>query len=260
MKHIMKKLKILFPQPYLDIWFDSKLCLDVLMNKPGATPGRIWLFSMVGLIVTWMVYVPVHELMHVAGCLISGGSVSELRLDPMYGAAFLNNFFPFVVPAVGNEYAGRLTGFDTYNSDFIYLMTVFFPFLLTIVAGGLMLRLSWKKKNSFLFGSSLVVAGAPFISLTGDYLEMGSIMGTNLLSAWDNTNLFRFRSDDLFRLFLEMYQEPAVFGLTSLSGSLMAVFIVFISLSIGILLAGWTYAISRKIADFFMGAIEPEEM
>jgi hypothetical protein len=74
------------------------------------------------LIISWWIYVPIHELVHAFGCMIGGGKVSRLELSPVYGAAFLKNFFPFV--SVGSEYAGQLKGFNTLGSDLTYLITV----------------------------------------------------------------------------------------------------------------------------------------
>src|SRR5262249_18384187 len=82
---------------------------------------------------TWWVYVPLHELAHAFGCMVGGGTVSRLDIDPLYGAALLQRVFPFV--AVGSDYAGQLTGFDTRGSDLTYLLTDFLPFIATIIVG-----------------------------------------------------------------------------------------------------------------------------
>jgi len=47
--------------------------------------------------------------------------VSRLEIDPLYGADALARIFPFVSP--GGAYAGRLSGFDTRGSDWIYWLT-----------------------------------------------------------------------------------------------------------------------------------------
>ena len=80
----------------------------------------------------WILYVPIHELLHAAGCLALGGRVDELEIQAMYGGALLERVFPFV--RAGGEYAGRLTGFDTGGSDLVYLATVATPFLLSLLA------------------------------------------------------------------------------------------------------------------------------
>src|SRR5207344_3373896 len=82
---------------------------------------------------TWWIYVPIHELAHAFGCLAGGGAVTRLEIDPLYGAAWLQRVFPFV--AVGSDYAGQLTGFDTRGNDLTYLLTDFLPFVGTIAVG-----------------------------------------------------------------------------------------------------------------------------
>ena len=86
---------------------------DLLAGLDLALDGRALALLAVfaGLAVGWWVYVPIHELGHVAGCLVTGGAVDRLDIDPLYGAALLERVFPFVHS--GSEYAGRLSGFDT---------------------------------------------------------------------------------------------------------------------------------------------------
>ncbi len=49
-----------------------------------------------GTALTWWVYVPLHELAHAWGCMLGGGSVSELDIDSLYGAGLLQRVFPYV--------------------------------------------------------------------------------------------------------------------------------------------------------------------
>ncbi len=202
----------------------------------------IWIFSF--LIAAWFIYVPIHELLHSAGCLLSGGTVSQLEIAPEYGAAFLQKFFPFV--SVGSDYAGRLSGFDTHGSDSIYLITVFFPYLLTIFIGvpllkscqHLSLNRGWQAMK---IGIALPMAYAPFISLTGDYYEMGSI----LVSRGVPTNIpdapERWRSDDLFLLANELFFQNS-------SGDMSDAVVIVLSLLAGILLAFMTYWVGALVA------------
>ncbi|MGE0640479.1 MAG: hypothetical protein AB7G12_12970 [Thermoanaerobaculia bacterium] len=131
-----------------------------------------------GLLAGWWLYVPLHELLHAAGCVAAGGSVSRLEIDALYGGAVLQRLFPFVT--VGSEYAGRLSGFDTAGSDWIYLATDLAPFLLTLLPGIWWLRRSGRSGQPFLFGASLPFALAPFLSLTGDAYEIGSLAAVHL--------------------------------------------------------------------------------
>lgn len=175
-----------------------------LRESPGANTGVI-AFCM---LLTWWVYVPLHELLHVLGCIISGGSVSRLDLSPVYGAVFLQRFFPFI--HAGSDYAGQLTGFDTAGRDSTYLVTVFLPYALTVIPGVPLLKAASlaatsPRRGSILFGISIPLAYAPFISLTGDYYEMASII-TSRLAAWafPGFNPHHWRSDDLLKLSREL--------------------------------------------------------
>src|SRR4029453_8724891 len=130
-------------------------------------------------VISWWIYVPAHELAHAFGCLLGGGTVSRLDIDPLYGAAHLQHVFAFV--HVGSDYAGQLSGFDTGGSDLTYLLTDFLPFVATIFIGVPLLHAAARRgqspiRQAVFFGASLPVAFAPFVSLTGDYYEMGSIV------------------------------------------------------------------------------------
>ena len=87
----------------------------------------------VAIAITWIVYVPVHELLHALGCAATGGDVSELQIQAVYAGALLARVFDFVV--VGGEYAGRLSGFETHGRDLVYLATVLTPYLLSVFPG-----------------------------------------------------------------------------------------------------------------------------
>jgi hypothetical protein len=150
----------------------------------------------------WWIYVPFHELAHAFGCIATGGEVTRLEIDWIYGAPLLASIFPFVT--VGSDYAGQLTGFDTHGNDLIYLATDFCPFLLTVLFGVPLLRWVALGKSTILWrcvalGAALPVAYAPFVSLPGDYYEMGSIIVSRAVGSWSpEFDLGRWRSDDLF--------------------------------------------------------------
>jgi hypothetical protein len=174
---------------------------------------RSWLLAIGAFVVSWFIYVPVHELMHAYGCIAAGGSVTRLEIAPEYGGTLLARAFPFVVS--GSSYAGQLTGFDTHGSDAVYLTTVLAPYLLTILAGVPLLwhaarplRSAWMRL--LVFGAALPIAFAPFISITGDYYEAGSIVVTKLMHALDPSRAVgRWRSDDLFKLIGSLHAESA---------------------------------------------------
>jgi hypothetical protein len=182
-------------QPFRD-WLDAlEICLR------GRVGSQAVLIA-ASVLVAWWIYVPLHELAHAWGCLLTGGDVTRLEIDEIYGAAWLARVFPYV--SVGSAYAGRLSGFDTRGSDLTYLATCALPFLLTILVGVPMLRAvprarGWRR--SVLLGAAVPVAFAPFVSLPGDYYEMGSILVTRAVAALQpGFAVERWRSDDLVAL------------------------------------------------------------
>ncbi len=131
-----------------------------------------------GLLLGWWIYVPWHELLHALGCWASGGQVGRLEIAELYGGKVLAHYFSFV--EAGGEYAGRLADFDTGGSDVIYLATDLAPFLLTLWPGVWLLRRMARGGRPLFFGGALPFALAPFLSLTGDAYEIGSILVTRL--------------------------------------------------------------------------------
>lgn len=135
-----------------------------------------------GLLVGWWLYVPLHELLHAAGCALTGGTVERLQISPLYGGHLLAAVFPWV--EAGGEYAGRLAGFDTGGNDWIYLATDLAPYLLTLFPGVWALRLAARGGRRFLFAFFLPFAFAPLVSLAGDAYEIGALLVVNL-PAWN---------------------------------------------------------------------------
>jgi hypothetical protein len=195
---------------------------------------------MVGMGVAWFAYVPVHELLHAAGCALTGGTVSELQIDPLYGGALLARVFPFVV--AGGEYAGRLSGFDTGGSDAVYLATVFAPYTLSILFGVPLLRLCATRPLPLGVGASAVLALAPFYNLPGDYYELGSILATRAAGP----EFHGLRSDDLVRVVGDLATRPQALGVGGAVAA--AAGIVVAGAALGILLALLSYAAGRGIA------------
>lgn len=231
-----------------------KRLFDDLLSALGSVlvPGRRgWTHLariLVGLLLGWMVYVPVHELLHAAGCAAAGGTVSELAIAPVYGAALLHRVFPFVVPS--SEHTGRLTGFWTGGSDLVLLVTDFAPFLLTIVIGVPLLRSKilspaapggWRAWRAWLLGPVAVLAAAPFMSLTGDYFEMASVLLTRGYSAAGIRGLEVLRSDDLFGLLGLMYEEKIVIDASPVVNWTIALSVITVSLLLALTLASTTY-------------------
>ena len=179
----------------------------------GSRGLRSWLVFVVALVATWFLYVPAHELLHAAGCLLGGGDVARLEIAPEYGAALLAQVFPFVVS--GSRYAGQLTGFDVHGSDATYLATVLAPYVLTVFPGVPLLQYAARARTPgpaqpWLLGIALPAALAPIASLAGDYYEAGSIVVTHLAAGGaPELPLGRLRSDDLFDLAARLHAASA---------------------------------------------------
>jgi hypothetical protein len=175
------------------------------------------------------------------GCILGGGTVSKLEISPMYGALFLKEIFPFV--SVGSEYAGQLTGFDTKGSDLIYLLTDFFPFLLTIFVGVPLLRSAAGSKPlwaAIKLGLGLPIAFAPFISFSGDYYEMGSIIISRIAGFISPAfEISRWRSDDLFKLADELFFKGTTYGFIDIVGVassfIVGIVLIYITYILGVL-------------------------
>ena len=148
---------------------DLVSCLERILHVKRPVSGIILFF--VSLVATWFVYVPIHELLHVAGCVITGGTVSQLEIAPQYGGGLLARVFPFVVS--GGEYAGRLSGFDWKGNDLIYLATDMMPYMLSIFIGVPLLKACGRRRRPILFGTAMVLGFAPIYNIPGDYYEMG---------------------------------------------------------------------------------------
>jgi hypothetical protein len=165
----------LVSRPFLDLVRGQARCL-------GRLADLVWMLA--GLLAGWWIYVPLHELLHAAGCLLAGGSVSRLEIAPHYGGGFLARVFPWV--EAGGDYAGRLAGFDTGGSDWVYLATDLAPYVLVLFPGVWALRLAARRGAAFGFALLLPFAFAPLLSLTGDAYEIGSLAVAQL-PAWEGS-------------------------------------------------------------------------
>jgi hypothetical protein len=214
-------------RPFMDVLQGLERCLD------RGVPGL--LLAMLGLAAGWWIYVPLHELLHAAACLATGGEVSRLEIGAPYGGRILAWIVPFVVPE--SSYAGRLSGFDTHGSDLIYLATDLGPFVLTLFPGVWALRRSAAARRPLLFGMALPFALGPFLSLTGDAYEIGSILTTNL-PPWNGLAVRELlRGDDLGKMLSRLAKVPgAPWG-----GAGLAFFL-------GVLWAYLTYGLGSAVA------------
>lgn len=237
---------------FLRPFFDVMNALSPIMT--ASRPLKLTIILGVAMIATWFVYVPIHELLHAFGCIWTGGTVSELQIDAMYGASLLAQWFPFVTS--GSEYAGRLTGFNTKGSDLCYLACVFAPFVLSIFPGVSLVLLCTRRPRPIVFGIALVLALAPFYSIPGDFFEIASILVTRVvtaLGAGDGSSIAfeRLRSDDVFRLIKELATNRRSLGLDSTGKTVAAAFIVLSSGALSVFLAWLTYTLGAVLGAPF---------
>ncbi len=210
----------------------------------GKRPLRSLAFVALGLLGGWIFYVPAHELLHATACVTSGGEVSRLEISSWYGGAFLSHVFPFVVVEDRTSHAGRLSGFDTKGRDLVYFATDLGPFVLTLFPGVLALRIAARRARPFFFGLALPLATGPFLSLTGDMYEMGSL-AVSRLSLWSSPAVrCAFVGDDLFDVAPRVLSLPQaeLSPALGLAGLLLATLL-------GIALAIGLYALGSLVAD-----------
>jgi len=215
----------------------------LLGETPPVRGAVIRLFAAVVLV--WWIQVPIHELLHAAGCFLTGGQVTKLAVSPLYGGTVLERIFPFVV--AGGEYAGRLEGFEP-SSDLGYLVTIFAPYLLTLLLGIPLVRSGRRRRSPEIFAAGVVFTLLPWISIPGDYFELASVALTGLVG-WSGLAplapdaLRGLRSDDLFRLVGEIRLPARTIDAVWTIGLLGA------SLLVAAGLALLTCEGSRRIAD-----------
>jgi hypothetical protein len=230
------------------MWFFSEPIRDLMAAMEAQVvkarhPTRALVIVLLAGVVSWWVYVPVHELLHALGCYVTGGSVTELQIAPEYGGALFARLLPFVVGK--SEYAGRLSGFDTQGSDFIYLATDALPFLLTVFIGVPLLKACARGRRAVLLGAAFVLGLAPFYCLTGDYYEMGSILTTRLVTWLSDAQTLRFaalRADDVVKLVTDLWTQPANLQVDGTGGMALAGLVVAGGMTCGVVLAFATYA------------------
>lgn len=226
-----------FARPFRDIADGMSVCTECF--------GMLaWPAILGAMLLSWWIYVPLHELFHAWGCLAAGGTVSRLEIARIYGGEWVALVVPYVVPS--SEYAGRLSGFDTRGSDAVYLATVFAPYVLTLLVGLPLLRLAQRTANPLILGASVPLAYAPLISLTGDYYELGSILVSRIVAPWWPQAVLRWRSDDLPKLLGARFGSDAG---NALPGDALG---IATSVAVGTLLAFGTYQAGVWIADRLM--------
>ena len=223
-------------------WRDAHAVLDL---HASLALGHLLAELIAGLALAVALYVPVHELLHALGCVAVGGEVSRIEIAPLFGGRVLARVLPVV--SAETEYAGRLAGFDVGGSTLRLLATDFAPYLLTIFGGVPLLRHLQRRRRAFLVPAALLVALAPWISIAGDYYEMGSALVTASLATagWDWSAL---RSDDLFALVAGLWAAPEGAGVTTVTHRFAAAAVVTVSFVVGAVLASATYLLGSRLA------------
>ncbi|HKI49122.1 MAG TPA: hypothetical protein VKA69_07325 [Desulfobacteria bacterium] len=226
----MKFIQFIFPTNAVKHGVSlSLLAVEQVINEAGYKG----LFKMLlGLILFWHIYVPVHELLHVSGCLLGGGEVESLNLKPQYGGWILQKLFPFVIPE--SDYAGRLTGFKTPNS-WAYALVDLFPYSISFF-GITLIEFCRRKKLAVLLGLGIILAFVPFISIPGDYYEAVSLATTQLGEAINPAlQAGAFVSDDVFRSIKQLGEAGTLdwsFGALIFLGFLLAAYLAFMTFAL----------------------------
>ncbi len=196
-----------------------RLPIDDLDTVLGVVTNRRALVVLfLGLLLGWWVYVPVHEGLHVLGCMATGGTVERLELSPLYGGRVLERISPLVVAA--GPYAGRLAGFEP-NGDLGWAATTLTPYLLTLLPGLWLLRRAARRRAAFVAGLAMPMAFAPWISLPGDTYELGSLAVVQW-PGFPNAERELVVGDDVL-VVLERLRDTGVFSVAGLAVALAIV-------------------------------------
>jgi hypothetical protein len=150
-----------------------------------------------GFIVSQWLFVPLHEWLHVLGCVATGGIVTRLEISPLYGGSWFARLAPWVTS--GGEYAGRLSGFRPAG-DISYLTTVLAPLVVLCPLGSVLARAAVRRHRALLFGVGLGAALQPIAALTGDAYEAASIPVTRLADLAGLHWAIKLRGDDVFKV------------------------------------------------------------
>lgn len=218
------------------------LCLNTFENVLEEKGYRALFWMLLGMFLFWHIYVPVHEMLHVAGCILSGGEVSSLNLKPRYGGLLLSKIFSFVVPA--SDYAGRLTGFQTPNA-WSYALVDFFPYTISLL-GVAVIRLCEKKGAAFFLSLGFILTFVPFMSIPGDYYEAVSLVTTKIAEYGDpSLPAGVLISDDVFRSVGILLKENRL----NISVSILIV----VGIIVATYLAFMTLALQVWVGNFFFG-------
>lgn len=167
-------------------------------------------------------------MLHVLGCVGTGGEVTGLEISPLYGGALFARFFPWIT--TNTEYAGRLSGFRAAG-DLSYLVTVLAPLVVLCLLGSALARFAVRRRRPWLLGLALGAALQPLASLTGDCYEAASIPITRLANFAGLDWALRLRGDDLTKVAQQaaLVHSPLAWGLVA-AGCLGGFFVAALTL------------------------------
>lgn len=191
-----------------------RLQIDGFAALLAGKPRRLMLVFAGFLPALWAL-VPVHEMLHVAGCVLTGGAITRLQLLPVFGGTLLARVFPWVV--AGGDYAGRLSGFEPAG-DLSYLATVLLPHLVLAPLGAFVCRVATRRDSPLLWGLGLAGAAQPIASLLGDFYEAASIPITATARALGAGWAPTLRGDDVTLVFeaAAKLESPLAFAVVAL--------------------------------------------
>lgn len=101
----------------------------------------------------------------------------------------------------------------------------------------------------------MILGLAPFMNVTGDYFEIGTIITTKfwniVLQGYPARSIEAYwdlRSDDIFRLVSEISSSPTLYGLPGFSIFFQLAAVILSGFLLAIVFSGWTYQIGRLLA------------
>jgi len=145
-------------------------------------------------------------------------------------------------------HAGRLAQFDVRGSDLVFLATDFAPYVLTILVGIPLLRALNRAPNEWLLGPAALLAMAPWMSLTADYYEMGSILATRFAAA-AGADFAALRSDDMVSVVSAVWSAAQSRGRDGSWGSALPASVIAASFFLGLILASLTYSLGVLVSS-----------
>jgi len=197
------------------------------------------LAMLLGLIISWHVYVPLHELLHVFACWLTGGTVEALAVKPRYGAFLFERLFPFVIE--DSAYAGQLRSFHVPHM-WAYLFVDLLPYIPSLFGLALLQRAA-ARKRPWAFSACAILTFAPLMGIPGDYYEAASLLVRRAAQLFDAAPMpGQLVSDDVFRLLTQQLHagEWTAFSILLVGTSMgLAVYLVMITLALETVIAEW---------------------